>query len=145
MQIEKERRIVKDRRQRTTRPISQYTFCGRRQSIRRQADRKRHLYVDRYGHKVLLALLLILLLSVVDAYFTIFHLERGAREINPFMNLLIRHGYMYFFIFKYLLTALATFILCIYKNLLAVRIGIRTILLIYLAVFAHHLFWAFRM
>ena len=92
---------------------------GRRQAVRRQVDRETHPYVDRYGNKLLIALVLILLLSVLDAYFTIFHLERGALEINPFMNYLIGHGYLCFFTVKYLLTALAIFVLCVYKSLSA--------------------------
>jgi len=35
-QSEKDKRIVKDRRQKPTKPISRYMFSGRRQSIRRQ-------------------------------------------------------------------------------------------------------------
>ncbi len=118
---EKDRRIVKDRRQKPTKPFSRYMLFGRRQSIRRRADRKTHMYVDLYGHYLLLSLLLIILLSIFDAYFTIFHVERGAREINPFMDFLIGRGNIYFFVIKYVLTALGLFILCIYKNLFAVR------------------------
>jgi hypothetical protein len=120
-------------------------FIGRRETIRRWTDRKTHLCVDRYGHGLLISLLLIVLLSVLDAWFTIFHVENGAQEINPFMDFFIGYGYIYFFIVKYVLTALAVFIFCIYKNLLSVRIGTVSILVIYLVVFAHQVLWAFLM
>ncbi|NIS61315.1 MAG: hypothetical protein GTO13_11625 [Proteobacteria bacterium] len=136
---EEDRRIVRDRRQKPTKPFSRYMLSGRRQSIRRRTDRKTHLYVDLYGHHLLLSILLIILLSIFDAYFTIFHLERGAREINPFMDFLIGYGNIYFFAIKYILTALGLFVLCIYKSLSVARIIIICILFFYLTVFANHL------
>jgi len=53
------------------------------------ADRKTHLYVDRYDRRLLIPLLLIIVLPVFDAWVTIFYVKRGAREINPFMDILI--------------------------------------------------------
>ncbi len=140
VQGEKDRRAVRDRRQRPTSPFSTYVFLGRRRSIRRKTDRKTHIYVDLYGHYLLLALLLIILLSVLDAYFTIFHVERGAREINPLMDFLMGYGNTYFFIIKYTLTALGLILLCIYKSLLLSRTIIVCILFFYLTVFANHVF-----
>ena len=136
-----DRRTLKDRRKRPTRPFSRYTFSGRRQSIRRQTDRKTHLCVDRYGLRLFIALLLIVFFSVLDAYFTIFGVERGGREINPDMNFLIGQGYMYFFWVKYALTALAVLALCIYKNHRLVRVAVPSILILYLGILSHHLFW----
>ena len=141
---ENDRRIVTDRRQKPTKPFSRYVLFGRRGSIRRRKDRKTHMYVDLYGHYLLLSLLLIILLSIFDAYFTIFHVERGAREINPFMNFLIGYGNIYFFAIKYILTALGLLVLCIYKNLLAARTIIIGILFFYLTVFANHIFLFLR-
>ncbi|MCK5552727.1 MAG: hypothetical protein KAJ09_06245 [Deltaproteobacteria bacterium] len=140
VQGEKDRRAVRDRRQRPTSPFSTYVFLGRRRSIRRKTDRKTHIYVDLYGHYLFLALLLIILLSVLDAYFTIFHVERGAREINPLMDFLMGYGNTYFFIIKYTLTALGLILLCIYKSLLLSRTIIVCILFFYLTVFANHVF-----
>jgi hypothetical protein len=102
------------------------------------------MYVDLYGHYLLLSLLLIILLSIFDAYFTIFHVERGAREINPFMNFLIGYGNIYFFAIKYILTALGLLVLCIYKELLVARTIIIGILFFYLTVFANHIFLFLR-
>ena len=118
-------------------------FSGRRRSIRREADRKTHLYVDLYHRRLLIPLLLIIVLSVFDAWFTIFYVERGAREINPFMDILIGYGNIYFFTVKYVATALGLIILCIYKNLFISRIGILFILFLYLAVFTHHIYFIF--
>ncbi len=140
---EKDKRRVRDRRQKPTKPFSKYMLLGRRRSIRRRTDRKTHMYVDLYGHYLLLTLLLIILLSIFDAYFTIFHVERGAREINPFMDFLIGYGNIYFFAIKYILTALGLLVLCIYKTLLIARAIIICIFFFYLTVFANHLFLFF--
>lgn len=139
-QGENDRRALRDRRQRPTSPFSRYVFFGRRRSIRRKSDRKTHIYVDLYGHYLLLALLLIILLSVLDAYFTIFHVERGAREINPLMDFLMGYGNTYFFVIKYVLTALGLILLCIYKSLPISRTIIICLLFFYLTVFANHIF-----
>ena len=115
-------------------------LLGRRRSIRRKKDRKTHIYVDVYGHYLLLSLLLIILLSVLDAYFTIFHVEKGAREINPLMDFLLGYGNTSFFIIKYILTALGLMLLCIYKSLVISRTVIICLLFFYLTVFANHVF-----
>jgi hypothetical protein len=118
-------------------------FYGRRHFIRRGADRKTHLYVDRYDHGLLIPLLLIIVLSVFDAWFTVFYVERGAREINSFMDILIGYGNIYFFTVKYVATGLGLIILCIYKNLFISRIGILFILFLYFLVFTHHIYFIF--
>jgi hypothetical protein len=138
--LEKDRRIVRERRQKPTKPFGRYMLFGRRRSIRRRTDRKTHIYVDLYSHYLLISLLLIILLSVFDAYFTIFHVEKGAREINPFMNLLIGYGNIHFFIIKYILTALGLILLCIYKSLLIAKTLIICVLFFYLTVFANHIY-----
>lgn len=139
VRFEKDKRVVRDRRKKPTKPFGRYIFSGRRRSIRRSTDRKTHLHVDLYDHYLLLSLLLIILLSVFDAYFTIFHVGEGAREINPFMNFLIGYGDIYFFAMKYILTVLGLFILCIYKNLFIVRTIILFVFLVYLIVFTNHI------
>ncbi|NIQ39758.1 MAG: hypothetical protein GTN81_14390 [Proteobacteria bacterium] len=141
-QFKQDRRNREDRRQGTTKPISRYIATGRRSVIRRERDQQTHVYVDRYGHKLLVALLIIVLLSVFDTYFTIYHVERGAREINPFMDFLLGYGNIYFFATKYVLTAFGIFLLCIYKNVLFVRIIIVSIIFIYLTVFSYHVLLA---
>jgi hypothetical protein len=122
------------------RPFSRYMVFGRRRYIRRKEDKRNHLYVDRYDHSLLIALLLVVLLSVLDGYFTIFHVDMGAQEINPIMNLLLGYGDRWFFILKYLLTVIGVFIFCIYQNLLVVRAVLAFVLVFYVGVLANHLF-----
>ena len=119
-------------------------LLGRRRAIRRRADRKTHIYVDIYGHYLLLFLLLIVLLCIADAYFTIFHVDQGAQEINPFMNFLIGYGSVYFFTIKYILTILGLVLLCLYQSLPVTRTIILCIFFFYLTVFANHIFLILR-
>ena len=95
--------------------------------------------MDRYDHSLLVALLLIVLLSVLDGYFTIFHVGRGAQEINPLMNLLLGYDDRWFFILKYLLTVIGVLIFCIYQNLLVVKAVLAFVLVFYVGVLANHL------
>ena len=118
-------------------------LSGRRQVIRRKADREAHLCVDRYGHRLFLALLLIVLLSILDASFAIFQVDRGVEEIDPFMDFLLGRGFMCFFWVKYAVTALAVLSLCIYKNHSWTRVGIVSILVFYSGIFSFHLFCFF--
>ena len=141
--LRKDRRSREDRRQKPTRPFSRYMILGRRRYVRRKKDKKSQLYVDRYDHSLLVALLLIVLLSVLDGYFTIFHVDRGAQEINPLMNLLLGCGDCWFFIVKYLLTVIGVLIFCIYQNLLVVKAVLGFVLVFYVGVLANHLFLMF--
>ena len=50
VQSENDKRTVKDRRQKPTKPFSKYMVAGRRQSIRRRTDQKTYLY-EEYGIK----------------------------------------------------------------------------------------------
>jgi hypothetical protein len=143
--VARDRRILKDRRRKPTRPFSKYMLFGDRQTIRRWSDRKTHLYVDRYGHGLLIILLVLMSLSVLDAYSTIFLVERGGQEINPLMKVLMEYGYMCFFVVKYVLTALAVFILCICKNHFLMRLGTVSILFLYSMVLINNLFGLFHL
>lgn len=133
-----DRRSGKDRRRRATGPISRFMLSGRRRLVRRRDERKIHPYVDRYEPGLLLSVLVILLLSILDVYLTMFHLDRGAWEVNPFMKVLLGYGDFTFFAIKYGLTTLGLLILCVLKNLSIVRVVLRGILAFYVIVLAYH-------
>jgi hypothetical protein len=76
-------RAIQDRRKKPTPVLSRYTLCGRRSSFRRAEDQRKGGYVDRYGPKLCLCLILIVVLNVLDAVCTIIILGEGGSEINP--------------------------------------------------------------
>jgi hypothetical protein len=69
---DKDKRFHFDRRRRTTPLISRYTFTGgRRRTVRRITDRGRHLLVDFYSPRLMVALLAVLLFNYIDSYMTL--------------------------------------------------------------------------
>ena len=134
-----ERRGLSDRRRKPTSPFSKYSIIGRRKQIRRTEDRERYLYVDRYGQRLFIVLIVIILLGLADGYFTLFFVENGAGEMNPLMNYVLMVGNKTFFVIKYLLTTLGLILLCIYKNHKSVRRVLGLICILYTIILANHI------
>ena len=126
-----------DRRRRPTPIISRYTFFrGRRKTVRRNADRTRHIFVDQYGPGLLVVFIAILLLSLIDATMTLHLIDEGiVEEANPVMAYFLRYGSLSFFLAKCALTMFAIAILCVLKNVRIVRhIVIPVTIVMYLAI-----------
>ena len=135
------RRQVPDRRRRPTPILSRYTIRGRRKEVRRDEDRRRYIYVDRYSVRFFVLLMAILLLGVADAFFTLHHVNvNNAEELNPIMNFFLGKSPEIFFNVKYILTALCLIVLCLHKNLPIVKYLLGVVLLIYLAIVLNHLY-----
>jgi len=63
-----------------------------------------YLTKDQHGSKTFAAVMIIMLLSVLDAFFTLDLVNRGAEEVNPIMAYYLERGPFTFFAVKYLLT-----------------------------------------
>ncbi len=80
-------------------------------------DRNAHNHVDPYGADELLIILVILILSVVDAFLTLELVgEGGITEMNSVMEYALRLGPLPFVLIKYLLTAVGLVLLITHKN-----------------------------
>lgn len=104
-------------------------FGGSRRGVRRKSD-PQQVYIDVFGLRDFLTVLIVLLLSCLDAVFTIYHISRGATELNLLMAYALNIGIGYFFVLKYSITAAGVLILCIHKNFRLIRevfIGIITL------------------
>jgi len=125
-----------DRRQRPTPIISRYTFRGgRRKIVRRNEDKKQHLFVDLYSTRLMIAVLSLICLSSIDAYLTLSLIENGkVVEANPVMAYFLDYGIMHFTLIKFGITATALIVLCVFKNVNITRISIPVALKIYLVV-----------
>lgn len=119
-QIQELRGINHDQRkyQRTDRrtrhsSLNIHALRGRRKAPRRNSDNETSHYThsDRHEPHIFWATLLILLLCVFDAHYTLLLIDRGGEELNQLMDLLIQHGMFTFIVGKYTLTALSLFIL----------------------------------
>lgn len=135
-----ERRVGPDRRADAEGPSFKYLLMGRRRGPRRADDYRTTVYVEVYGLKLFIAVLLIVMLSTSDALFTLYHVSRGAREINPTMKYLLEMGANEFFYVKYTLTCLGVLFLTMHKNLPWVKEILMSLILIYLMVISWHIY-----
>ncbi len=102
--LDRERRQGADRRRSTLRALLIGSFRQRRRLPRR--DDERHLAALDWHHPQWLAVaLLILLLSVADAFLTITLIGLGANEANPFMEPLVQNPGVDFAAWKMALTS----------------------------------------
>lgn len=96
---------------------------GRRTGVRRLADRRRLHPLDRYDTTLFGLFMLILALSLTDAFLTLELLRRGAVEVNPIMAYYLGLGPQVFVSVKYLLTALPLILLLFLKDRFSHRYG----------------------
>jgi hypothetical protein len=107
-------------------------FGGKRETIRRQEDKRRIFYVDHYSSGLFFIIVSILFLCVIDALLTLSLLNHGAYETNPVMAFFLKFGPYTFFISKYLLTIIPAICLLMYRNVVLriIKISTRTVLYI---------------
>jgi len=136
-----DRRIIDDRRKQSTPFLSKQTiFGGRRRTIRREEDKGRHIFLDKYGLLLFITLLLLLLLSITDAYLTLTLVKAyNATELNPVMAFYLEYGSVTFFLEKFLFTSVAVFIFCVFNHFAVVKISLALAIIIYLGVVQYEL------
>lgn len=110
------RRQSRDRRRCSAKTAIHSLYRNRRHDHRRDVDAGRGSYVDIHEPRLLVISLAIMLLCIVDAFFTITLLDFGGRELNPVMAYFINEGIGPFFFVKYILTALSLFLLLAHKR-----------------------------
>ena len=111
-----ERRCGSDRRKGKLSIFVTHWLAGKREVARRAEDKYKLYKIDRYGSKILVAVLSCILLSLLDTILTLFLISRGAVEINPLMAYLLKYGGFVFFGVKYLITCTCLVIILLYKN-----------------------------
>lgn len=138
-------RTISDRRRFPTPVVSRYTvFGGRRKTIRRLEDKKKHLFVDLYSTRLLVAVMVLLVLSCIDASLTLALIDKGkVVEANPLMAFFMDYGIVPFTIIKFAITAFALVILCLFKNVNITRIGLPVAVKIYLAIVGYEVYLFF--
>ena len=112
-----DRRRGQDRRNRPTSPFTRTSLFGARGHFRRDSDKKRLRFVDRYSWRAAGTVIAVILLSVADASFTLKLVAIGAAsEVNPVMDFFLDWGAIPFLLFKYALTAVGLLTFLILKN-----------------------------
>lgn len=114
-EITTERRLGQDRRRHSWRTL---TYCGLQGRGRRhQVRRSNHsYYLDRYPPGLVMTGLLVLLLSCLDALFTLTLLGRGAYEANHLMAALLEMGMHPFVVTKVAITAAGVLFLLMHSH-----------------------------
>lgn len=102
-------------------------FGGRREGARRDGD-DREIFVDRYGRGLYAAVLGVVLLNLLDAWFTLLFLANGGVELNPLVDRVLQFGPEVFIVFKTLGIGVCAGFLTITKNFRAARIGLGIVL-----------------
>ena len=102
---ERENRRSRDRRINRKSSLKYFLFKGRRERIRREEDRGKVFFFDRYDPKLFAAITAILMLSITDALLTLILIAKGSSELNPVMAYFLQHGLLHFIVAKYTLTS----------------------------------------
>ncbi|NOY53174.1 MAG: hypothetical protein GXP58_06075 [Deltaproteobacteria bacterium] len=105
---------------------------------RRSSDRHYNYYVDLYSARLFLILLLIVIMSLLDAGYTYRYISMGGKELNPVMDYFLSRGVFSFFSYKFVMTAIGVFVLCLHKNFLFARNMISVILVSYILLMFYH-------
>lgn len=140
-----DRRRRTDRRSRPTTPLSMASLTGSRRHSRRKEDESVYHYVDRYSLRSVLVLLMALILSVMDAFFTLSLISMGAAtEFNPIMDFFLQFGPVAFLLVKYTLTGSCLIWFLVNKNRslfgkLKVKYILLSVLILYALLVAYEL------
>jgi hypothetical protein len=135
-----EQRELNDRRKQPTPGLSRFSFFGRRRAFRREADRQRGGYIDRYSPGLFFLLLLIVGLNILDALLTTMILDRGGWEMNPFVRSAIELFGERFWAWKFILVSIILILLCIHSKFKPIKTLIVTTGFIYAAVVLYEVF-----
>ncbi len=139
----REQRQPSERRQRPTTLFSRYWLFGRRRGGRRD-DESDNIYVDRYSTTEWLLVAGILVLSVLDMYFTLVHLDHGGAEANPVMAATLTWGGTSLFkIVKLVTTFVGLGVLLVHIRFRRVKTLLSFAFLLYAGVFVFHMYLAF--
>lgn len=101
--------------------------------------------LDRFDSGIMTLVILLMILSIMDAVFTLIIISRGGSEANPFMDVLLQHSVWAFTGFKMMLTSIpAVFLVATHNLLLLGRYRAGSILAamvgLYLGLIGYHLF-----
>ena len=111
-------RHVPDRRRRPTRFWDVFSTPGRRSQVRRSSERSGRTLaiVDRHAAPVRIPIYLVLILTLLDGVLTLQIIEHPSEEANPLMAHALERGITWFFLTKYLLTAIGMAVLLVLRT-----------------------------
>ncbi len=140
MEENSDKRLGKDRREQPTPAISRYTIFGRRKDFRRKAEQQKGGYVDQYSSVLFFFLVLIVVLNILDAFFTLMILDLKGWEANPVVRSVIDLYGTKFWIWKFSIVSFSIALLCLHSRFKLVKEVIIGISFLYFAVVFYQIF-----
>jgi len=134
-----ERRDQPDRRGQKTPMFSRFTIVGGRRGGGRRDGETQGIYVDRYGWTLSGLVLAILLLNVMDAYFTLVFVQLGGEEANPIAQACMDLGDVPFILVKTALIGACLLVLLMHHTFYAVPRVLQAICVFYSLLILYHL------
>lgn len=134
-----DRRLLPDRRALPTTLGSALRPGGQRRSFRRAGEERRR-YLDRVSSTTACLAIAIVVLSSLDALFTLLHIEGGGWEVNPVMRYCLDLGLPVFLGVKTFGTGLAVFFLALHQTFPLSWLALRGAALVYVVLLGYHLF-----
>lgn len=133
-----------DRRRHPSPALSRYTFVGRRRAPRRTDDGTHNYYVDRPRPEAWWNIVLLLALSITDAFLSLKLFADGrSEELNPLLLLTLGYGNIFFITFKLLLTLVGIFVLLLHWHWVVRRpwMNVRVMARVLIGIYATVVFW----
>jgi len=132
-------RIFRDRRRRKTPILSRYTFFGGRRRGGRRAGESEGIYVDRYDPGLVLLFLAILILNILDAYFTLVYIQAGGSEANPVAQVFLDLGDIPFILVKSAAIGICLIVLVMHKTFYSLPRVLFCICIFYCLLLVYHI------
>lgn len=105
-----------ERRNNQRKAAVQAVYRRRRQTIRRASDNLSNIYIDTHEPRLLVLSTGLMLLCVLDAFFTTILLLHGSEELNPLLNYLLQIDLSLFLAAKFVVTGLCIGFLVLHKH-----------------------------
>ena len=134
---ETDRRTFTDRRKKPTLILSWYTFFGRRRGFRRESDREKGGYTDRYSLRLFFLFASMLFLNILDVFLTNTIIHQKGWKLNPMIRSVMEMNGERFWIWKFAIISVALIILCLHihfklaKKIIVVLSSIYFLIILY--------------
>jgi len=147
-----EKRLMPNFERRTNRrKAAVHSFYRRRRAqVRRQTDDVTGQYLDVHESRLGYLALVLMVLSIIDAFFTLLLLENGSQELNPLLDLLLQVDVSLFLGVKFFITAMGIVFFVQHKHhklfnlvscyqLLTASVAVYTMLIVYEFAMVRHI------